>query len=382
MDIYFLSGMPFKGHGTTEMRCVQPLEYLTEAGWSAVGGCIYNTIPSSMRCLVLHRVSNGRLTNRVIQFARSSGAKVIYDTDDLIFDSGGEAHLMAFAHGERQEKANFGLHAKYREVMQKADIITVSTDFLKSKVDEFHGSCVVMKNGLSKEFIRRTCKAKTPARPGQDKINIGYFSGSKHHDADFKIVEPALLSVLRDCPNVNLILGGKLSFSDQFLDFGGRFQFEPFRPYSSFIDLLGSLDINLAPLDVRSEFAMARSDLKYMEAGAFEVPTIASPNSAYCQAINSGINGLLCQDDAWYEAIVRLVASKAVRQSLGSAAKSDVLRNYGPSLRTKEWNKLISDCLDSTTSVAPSFRQHFLRLQIASNLAIRASKNKIKNQFS
>ncbi len=360
------------------MRCVQPAEYLTDKGWSASAGCIYSTYPSARQLIVLHRTKSDAITNKVLKLAKSEGLKVIYDVDDLIFDEGGEEHLSSFTRAKGVTNTRRDIHKSYLNAMQKADLITVSTNFLKSRVEKFHSPCVVMKNGLSQSFVDQAQSSGPLERSTKDDVNIGYFSGSAHHDADFKIVEPALIEILKNFPNTTVTLGGKLNYSDIFLSFGGRFRFEPFKDYSSFIRTLGQLDVNLVPLDIKSDFAQARSELKYIEAGAFAIPTISSPTQTYSEAIKNGHNGLLCQEDSWYGAISSLVQDAIRRRSLGEEARRDVLNNYGPVKRAEEWSSLINELLEDSTSVGRNVRRYSARLQIAGSLVIGAWRRKLR----
>ena len=174
--------------------------------------------------------------------------------------------------------------------MLSSDRAILSTEFLQERAARFHPDCVVMKNGLSRDFLRAAEAHVGDARATSDRVRLGYFSGSAHHDPDFAIVEPALLRLMRDRAGVDLVVGGKIRVSPAFAGFGPRFRYEPFRTYSEYPSMLRALDVNLVPLDTRSDFANARSELKYIEAGAFAVPSVASPTPAYRQAIASGRN--------------------------------------------------------------------------------------------
>ena len=55
--------------------------------------------------------------------------------------------------------------------------------------------------------------------------------------------------------------------------------------YEEFQAVFEQIDINVVPLQQKDSFAQARSNLKYIEAGAWGIPTIASPASAYREAI-------------------------------------------------------------------------------------------------
>jgi glycosyltransferase involved in cell wall biosynthesis len=357
VDVQILSFKPMLGYGTTELRCVQPAGYLREAGWKVSLGRIGDRLPVPCRVLLLHRVGMDGLAARIVRYARSAGARILYDTDDLTFDP----ELGSAAEAER-----------IRAAMLAADRAILSTEFLRQRAARFHPDCVVMRNGLSRTFLLAADGHLAGARPPSDRVRLGYFSGSAHHDPDFAIVEPALLRLMRDRPSVDLVVGGKIRVSPAFAELGPRFRFEPFRPYSEYPAMLRGIDVNLVPLDTRSDFANARSELKYIEAGAFALPTVASPSPAYRQAIASGLNGVLCDDDDWYAALCRLVDDAGLRKALGAAARDDVVRCYGPESRVREWDALMQALVASGSRQSPAAGALLARTAVASEMALRA----------
>jgi glycosyltransferase involved in cell wall biosynthesis len=361
IDVQILSFKPMLGYGTTELRCVQPADYLREAGWKVSLGRIGDKLPVPCRVLLLHRVGMDSLTARIVRYARSAGARILYDTDDLTFD------------GELGTAAEAG---RIRAAMLSSDRAILSTEFLRERAARFHPDCVVMKNGLSRDFLRAAEAHVGDARATSDRVRLGYFSGSAHHDPDFAIVEPAILRLMRDRPGVDLVVGGKIRVSPAFAEFGPRFRYEPFRPYSEYPSMLRALDVNLVPLDTRSDFANARSELKYIEAGAFAVPSVASPTPAYRQAIASGRNGIICRDDEWHAALCRLVDDASLRRTLGAAARDDIVGCYGPEVRVREWDALVRTEVARKAEERSGAGVLLARAAIASEIALRAARER------
>ncbi|WP_430450420.1 glycosyltransferase family protein [Rhodophyticola sp.] len=342
-DIQFLSKLPISGHGTTEMRCVQPARYLEHAGWSASVGCVYRTMPHARRAIVFHRVMADPMGLRAMRLARAMECRVVYDVDDLLFDGAASAHLARFT----SELESDLMVAGYRQAMELSDTVICSTTYLRDIAARFHPHVVVMKNGLSDKLIE-VAQAKQRVRPvGSADVTLGYFSGSRHHDADFAVVQQALLKLMRDFPQTRLLLAGKLQFDPAFRSFGDRFEFREFVPYAQFLSMPGEVDINLVPLVHRDPFAQARSELKYIEAGVFGVPTVASPTHTYAEAISHGQTGMICADEDWYETLLHLVADTDLRKTLGQAARRDVIENHGPAQRVGEWDKLFREVLQT-----------------------------------
>jgi hypothetical protein len=114
-------------------------------------------------------------------------------------------------------------------------------------------------------------------------------------------------------------------------DLGERLERWPFVPWSELPARLASLDVNLAPLELPSAFNQAKSEVKYLEAGLVEVPTVASPSDAFRAATREGATGLLAPDeDAWERALAGLLADEHARATLARRARRDVCFRYGP----------------------------------------------------
>ena len=80
--------------------------------------------------------------------------------------------------------------------------------------------------------------------------------------------------------------------------------------------VLAGVDVSLAPLR-RDRFSDAKSEVKYLEAAAVGVPTIASASPAFEVAIRPGENGLLAATRAEWDAALRaLVRDGGLRRRL------------------------------------------------------------------
>lgn len=321
-DVVFRSAKPMRGFGTTEIRCMQPMRFLQEAGFSAHSGSVYDDDLPPCQLLVLHRVSWDAVTQNVIELARSYGASILYDTDDFLAGPNGTDWDPDIA-----------------AAMRAADLVSVSGNALAAKVAELGHDTIVIRAKLSRMLVSAAAQATVAERP-RDQIVIGYFSGSAHHDADFELVAPALAQVLRDHPHTRLALGGKLNVGPEFDALKDRVSFAPFRPYAEFVQLLGKIDINLAPLDLNALLAQSRSDLKYIEASAFGVPTIASPSRAYLDAIEDGRTGLIAADHEWRDKLEQLICAPDRRRDMGAAARSYVTDAVSPAAGCAEWADL------------------------------------------
>lgn len=336
--IQIVSSKPINLYGTTQLRCLQPAEYLRAYGYQVKVDHVYEANPIKGGIIFVHRVKLDKFTDAFLSLARVRGNVIIYDSDDLIY------RINSGINTTTRFKNFNKLALSCGKAMIKCDVVTVATDYLANKAREFHKDVRVVRNALSKDFSfharsvyeKRQCK-------DSDNVTIGYLSGSQHHDRDFLLVENTLIRLLKERDDVKVLLAGKLSFSEEFYSFGGRFIYHKFLPYSELVALYREVDINLIPLEVEDEFCQGRSELKYIEAGACGVVSVASATDTYKRIVTSGVNGVLIESNEWYEVLLRLINSSQFRKELGESAHKNVIEKYSFDIRAKELNEMLQD---------------------------------------
>ena len=99
--------------------------------------------------------------------------------------------------------------------------------------------------------------------------------------------------------------------------------FEPLADYDTYKKMLSQSEISFMPL-ADTEFNRAKSDLKFVEAGAARVAALASP-VVYGNVIQDGKTGLLFRDPAELRAaLLRLLAYPEATKRMADAARSYV----------------------------------------------------------
>ena len=131
-------------------------------------------------------------------------------------------------------------------------------------------------------------------------------------------------------PQTRLFIGGPLVLDEKFHK---RFFFRitrcPFVPREENFQNIANLDINLAPLEINNPFCMAKSELKFFEAGLVATPTVAVATQSYQEAIIDGVDGFLAANqNQWLEKMERLVLDENLRKKMGEKAREKVLQKY------------------------------------------------------
>lgn len=239
-------------------------------------------------------------------------------------------------------------------ILSFADVITVSTEPLKQKIQEhmkkvynLDKKVVVIPNMNDKNDWNYK-----PAKKDKKKIVIGY-TGSYSHDDDLKMCFPAIAKIMDKYLHVYFQTMGALGnenlqlyncFSDD-----AKLRCDIFPSTSTFKDYpkhLASMrwDIGIAPL-IDEAFQRSKSPIKFFEYSMYKIPTIASRVYPYFvsalerEIITHEETGLLVKPSEWFDALEDLILHADKRKLLGENAYKHV---------TEEWqyNQEFSDAID------------------------------------
>ena len=85
-----------------------------------------------------------------------------------------------------------------------------STDCLAEELRKYIPKVYINRNVASEKMIQLSKEAIVKIKKDNTKVKIGYFSGSITHNADFEMIKPVLIEVLKKYENVELYLAGEL----------------------------------------------------------------------------------------------------------------------------------------------------------------------------
>ncbi len=283
--------------------------------------------------IVVSRVPMSPYVARWLAQARALRRPLVFSCDDLVFDAAAtpEGALSLLSDDQR---AGWRVYTeRYAATLRACDAFLGSTEPLVAAAARAGARGILVRNGLGvaelavAENARHAAAARDTDGAG---VRVAYLSGTIMHDLDFALVEPALAALLHEHPRTRLLLVGYLRTGAALASLSHRIERLPFLPWPRLFTTLADVDVNLAPLGTDA-FSDAKSEVKYLEAAALGIPTLASPTSAFRHAIRHGANGLLAATpDAWHAALTTLVADPGLRRRLGNAAHADVCLHASP----------------------------------------------------
>ncbi|MGC4431135.1 glycosyltransferase, partial [Streptococcus suis] len=101
---------------------------------------------------------------------------------------------------------------------------------------------------------------------------------------------------------------------------------------------ISQVDINLAPL-VTTTFNEAKSEIKWIEAAAVKVVTVASNLGAFEEMIQDGVTGVLADDNEWESKLERLILEQDLRAQIAENAFEFVMNHCTTANRINDFLK-------------------------------------------
>ena len=277
--------------------------------------------------IIIYRAPWSAQLQLLCDLAREEHKPVYFDIDDLVFDTLYTDQLSYTQGLSEKEKGNYDAGVKnYGKMLAACDGAITSTNQLKEELLKYKDSVLLNRNLASSELIAVSSQFLKEDFGADDRIKIGYFSGSISHNENFELIKPAIKEVLDNYPFVELHIVGHLDIPQDMKQYTQRIIIHEYVDWKALPQLISQVDINLAPL-VDSVFNRAKSEIKWIEAALVKVPTIASHIGAFADMVIDGQTGLLAKDSEWKEKLESLILSADFRRELAENAYAFVLEN-------------------------------------------------------
>lgn len=322
-DVLFINGCTLPH--PTRYRVDHQLEQLAAYGLSA-DIVDYDKLSIDLlkyfRCFIFFRCPITPCVEEFIKLAKEKNKKVFFDIDDLVIDKKYTDTIPYIKTLSKEEKEVYddGVN-RIQKTLKMCDYAITTTERLASELKNYCPEVYINRNVASEKMVQYSLLAMKDSKKDNNKIILGYLSGSITHNADFQMILPVIVKMMNKYNNIYLKLVGELDLPEELLEFKDRIMTSGFQDWRSLPEVIASLDINLAPLE-DSIFNEAKSENKWVEAALCKVPTIASKVGAFAKCIEHNKNGILCENTLkdWEEKLEYLISDKNFREKLGNSA--------------------------------------------------------------
>ncbi len=280
------------------------------------------------------------------QKLKKLGKKIVMDNDDTYIKDGGVPIIMERIADNGEEYLDT-IDKKLKRFAELADMVTVSTDFLKKEYDSLHNNVVVINNCVdSRDWYEKR-------QNDTGKVRIGIV-GSVASNKDYEQLKPFLEST-KGNKDIQLVLFALPPKTDETklavelykpeFDFWSQYnpEWHHFVPMSDYQKKLADLklDIMLIPRH-NSYFNRCKSNLKFLESSMLKIPVIAQSfsdgMSPYEQDSEDASHMILCKtEEDWTREITNLVENKELRELMGAKAYEYVKNKYDIKNNKHKW---------------------------------------------
>jgi len=327
--------------GCTYYRCYLPMAVCQQRSrlgfpaWDSDRG--YGVMESGQTGLfgfdvIVMKLIMDRWAPKQMELAKKLGQRLIVDLDD--FHDGLTPANRAYhaTDPELNKRANRDF---YNEVIDRADLLTVSTSFLLSHYMERHPHVVMVRNGVNlHQFERKKVANRKPV--------LGWAGAVSYRNGDLEQLREWLPDFLQE-HDLQFHHAGHDPEAPSFAEVVGidpaRVTTSPIVPIYEYAENL-KFDIGIVPLsDI--PFNRAKSNIKGLEYAAAGIPFVASPLYEYRLLHNDGAGLLADTPEEWRLQIEALLDYKT-RKRAAAIAYDTVSQNWTIEARADEWRDVFT----------------------------------------
>lgn len=280
----------------------------------------------SARLAVLHRLPMTVTLKHVARACQRASVKLILDLDDAIHDPDIYRTSALFdLLTPLEKKLHLNMARRVGETLSICDAVTVSTQKLAALIPLPNKPVWFLPNRVSPEMFQAVLQSPPHNTPHQV---IGYMSGSETHHRDLDSISEPLHTIFQEFPAVRLVLAGPVPIPESLKIFTDRIIRLPFTPWPEHLAYYKHVNMVICPLEPDNPFCMAKSGVKYLEAGLSAVPVIAYPAGDFERLIQDADTGYLAGSTSeWTHKIRYALTHPETLHEMGKRAQRKILES-------------------------------------------------------
>ena len=142
---------------------------------------------------------------KFIKRAKFNNKTVFYDIDDLVFDLKYTKTIKYIKTMSKEEKKLYYDGVKRMgDTLKLCDYATTTTEVLAKELKKYVKDVYVNRNVASEKMCKLSLDAIKEVKKDDDKIILGYLSGTITHNPDFELIIPTLIKIMNKYENVYL----------------------------------------------------------------------------------------------------------------------------------------------------------------------------------
>ncbi|TDW25972.1 glycosyltransferase involved in cell wall biosynthesis [Rhizobium azibense] len=278
------------------------------------------------------------------EWARKQDVPIMFHIDDDLLNI--PLELGASKHAYHNDPKRL---TTVRHLLDNSDLVYCSNPNLRERLKTL-GAAAPLRSGTIYASGRVIVPAiQKPIR------KVGYMA-SADHAHNLEMIKEAIVSFLRDNPQVHFELFGSIPKLAEFNEFGDRVtKCPPINNYEQFMESFAELewDIGICPL-VPTPFNVVKSNTKWVEYTSVGAAVIASRKTVYDECCADGCGILADTPQEWITALNRLTNEPSYRFSQVKNAQAKLKREYSTERLREQVLSFFSEA--EASKIAQSYR--------------------------
>lgn len=343
-------------NGCAWYRCELPRRELVKHGWDArIGTPQYlddygfgltdisgDALSYGYDIVVFKLIMLKQILDLLKNKERVNGQKIVVDIDD--FYEGLTEHNLAWRNTdpEKHEESN---REHYLNIIEEADYITVSTQFLYDYYTKEKGKTNVflIRNGID---VDRWHKRNDHARYLP---TVGWVGATPWRSLDLEQLDSFFGEFMRD-HRLQFHHAGHIEGQSVVpklgLDDSTKFTHEPRRIIGEYPQMFRKIDIGIVPLN-NIPFNHAKSTIKGLEYTAAGIPFVASYSPEYQLLADQGVGRVAHNPQEWVEHLTEFLDPKKRKEEIEKNYEN-LKAMHTMEQRGKEWHEVMSEIAETS----------------------------------